>query len=238
MEKYRSKIELHNIDCMEFMKTCKDNQFDLAIVDPEYGRNQDGGINRSGFVTQKNGKKLFVEKGNHYKKKKWDKKPADDSYFKELIRVSKNQIIFGCNYYNIILGKGRIVWDKCNGDSDQSGCELIYNSINERVDLIRYMWSGMMQGKSITQGHIMQGNKKLNEVRIHPTQKPVILYKWILDKYAEKGQSILDTHFGSLSIGLACDELRFDLTACELDKDYFEAGKKRLDLARRQTSLF
>jgi len=85
---------------------------------------------------------------------------------------------------------------------------------------------------------MLQGDMKNKEIKIHPTQKPKQLYKWLLNNYAEKGQSILDTHFGSLSIGLACDELGFDLTACELDKDYFEAGKKRLDLARRQTSLF
>lgn len=203
--------------------------WDLAIVDPEYGRGEHGGVNRSGFVKQKNGNRLFVKNGNHYEKKDWDKEPVDLNYFDDLLNYSKDQIIWGCNYYKHSFGEGRIVWDKVNEGSDQSDCEIAYTSLHNRIDLIRYMWRGMMQGKSITEGHIMQGNKKLNEKRIHPTQKPVLLYKWLLSKYPEKGASILDTHGGSMSIAVACWDLGFDIDVCEKDSDYFYDAVDRFE---------
>lgn len=229
--------KIYNADCMDYLKTFKDNEFDLAIVDPEYGRREHGGVNRAGFVIQDNGTKLFVKNGNHYKKKDWDKEPAGIEYFNELLRVSKNQIIWGCNYYKKNFGKGRIVWHKCNQGSDQSDCEIAYNSLGNRVDLFIYMWRGMMQGKSIREGHIMQGNKKKNETRIHPTQKPVKLYEWLLTNYAKKGDKILDTHLGSGSIAIACHNLGFELTAFEIDKDYYEAAMKRIELHKSQLRL-
>lgn len=153
-------IELKHGCSLQAMKAMADNQFDWAIVDPEYGRKEHGGVNRSGWVTQANGTKMYVKNGNHYKKKQWDNAPAGEEYFTELLRVSKNQIIFGCNYYSSNFGNGRIIWDKCNEGSDQSDCEIAYNSSTDRVDLFQFMWRGMMQGKSIREGHIMQGNKK------------------------------------------------------------------------------
>lgn len=211
MENYRSKIELHNIDCVEFMKTCKDNQFDLAIVDPPYGlgkRTTDGGSKR-------NTQTKFMK---DIRRTNWDDSTPTKEYFNELKRVSKNQIVWGGNYFELHSYRTFIVWDKMTYVPTMSQVEMAVTSFDSPARLVKI-------------------NSNQSD-RIHPTQKPVQLYKWILDKYAEKGQSILDTHFGSLSIGLACDELGFDLTACELDKDYFESGKKRLDLARRQTSLF
>lgn len=184
-----------NVDCMEYMRTLPDKAFDLAIVDPPYGIGEDGGKSRSKFVTQKNGNRLYVEDG-HYEKTGFDIAPPRQVFFNELFRVSKAQIIWGANYFTLPRA-GAIVWDKCNDGSDQSDGEIAFNSLTSRVDIFRYMWRGMMQGKSISEGTIQQGNKALNEKRIHPTQKPVALYEWLLMKYAKEGWRILDTHLGS-----------------------------------------
>lgn len=227
---------IHYIDCMKYMAKCSDNQFDLAIVDPEWGRKQHGGINRDKMVSQKSGSKIFVQSPNH-KKKNWDNKPVGKEYFKELFRVSKHQIIWGINYFES-PGPGRIIWDKVNDGTDQSNCEIAYNSLNNRVDLVRYMWRGMMQGKSLKEGHIQQGNKKLNEKIIHPTQKPVLLYKWLLNKYAQPGWKIFDSHLGAGSIAIACHDLGFELEACENDFDYYSDAVKRIDWHKRQLNLW
>lgn len=228
---------LYNMDCMEGMAQFPDNFFDLAIVDPEWGRNEHGGKNRSSFATQKNGSRVWV-KDPGYKKKNWDQHPVADAYFNELFRVSRNQIIWGCNYFGRSFGPGRIVWDKVNGESDQSDCELAYNSLTDRVDLIRYMWAGMMQGKSISEGHIMQGDKSKNEKRIHPTQKPVVLYKWQLSTYAKPGWKILDTHSGSGSLMIACIDLGFDYIAFEKDYDYYRDSYQWVNNYKAQLKLF
>ena len=228
---------LYNIDCMEGMNQFPDKYFELAIVDPEYGRKEHGGKDRSKYVKRKNGSKIYVQDGN-YIKKDWDNKPAGEEYFKELFRVSKHQIIWGENYMPMKFGKGRIVWDKCNQGSDQSDCEIAYNSLTERVDLFRYMWRGMFQGKSIIEGHVQQGNKILNEKRIHPTQKPVVLYLWLLQKYAKQGFKILDTHVGSASSLIACYKLGLDYIGFEIDENYYEKANKRLEDEKAQISLF
>lgn len=203
--------------------------FDLAIVDPPYGRKEHGGVNRSTFVIQKNGTKVRVKDGC-YVKKNWDLSPPPAEYFTELRRVSKQQIVWGINYFSGMLpGAGRIVWDKVNGNSDQSDCELAYYSGHERVDLFRYMWAGMMQGKSIKEGHIMQGNTRLNERRIHPTQKPIKLYLHLLDRYAKPGYRILDTHVGSQSSRIAAWQLGFEYIGFEVDQEYFNKGNLRFN---------
>lgn len=217
----------YNEDCMIGMKSFPDNFFDLAIVDPEYGRNEHGGKDRSGFVKQKNGAELFVRSGS-YQKKNWDSIPAPKEYFDELFRVSKHQIIWGCNYFPYYFGPGRIIWDKVNDGSDQSSCEIAYYSGHSRVDMFRFMWRGMMQGRSITQGHIQQGNKRLNEKRIHPTQKPVALYMWLLQNYAKTGFKCLDTHRGSGSMQIACLEFGADYWGFEIDLDYFNEANERV----------
>ena len=216
-----------NIDCMEYMATLPDKAFDLAIVDPPYGINMDGG--KIGGDNK--------GKAQNYAKKSWDKSAPNDLYFLELMRVSKNQIIFGCNYFDYQLIGGRIVWDKCNDGSDQSDAEIAYCSMNDRVDIFRYMWRGMFQGKSITEGTIQQGNKKLNEKRIHPTQKPVALYEWILSRYAKDGDIILDTHVGSASSLIACYNTNHKFVGFELDKYYYELSKKRLDAEMAQMRI-
>lgn len=224
-------------DCMVAMRQMPDKAFDIAIVDPPYGRREHGGKSRSGMVLQKNGARLYVADGG-YAKKQWDFAPPSEEYFTELRRVSKAQIIWGVNYFPYTFGPGRIIWDKCNGGSDQSDCEIAFCSLTSRVDLFRFMWAGMCQGKSIQEGHIQQGNKKLNERRIHPTQKPVALYTWLLQKYAKPGDRILDTHLGSGSSRIAAYDLGFDFEGYEIDSDYFKAQEERFQAHIAQISMF
>jgi site-specific DNA-methyltransferase (adenine-specific) len=226
----------YNMDCMQGMEEFPDKYFDLAIVDPPYGRKEHGGRNRSGYVRQKNGSKIFVKDGQ-YGNRNWDNDPPSEDYFNELMRVSKNQIIFGCNYFDYPLIGGRIVWDKCNEGSDQSDAEIAYCSMNNRVDIFRYMWRGMFQGKSITEGTTQQGNKRLNEKRIHPTQKPVALYEWLLSRYAKPNDIILDTHVGSASSLIACYNTNHKFVGFELDEYYYKASKQRLDTEMAQMRL-
>jgi len=205
---------------MEAMKEMQDNQFDLAIVDPpyfeEYGKEIYPGaeISTTGI------------KRNRFESKHWD--VPNQEYFDELFRVSKNQIIWGCNYYaKYIPSVGRIVWDKKNDKSTFSKCELASHSFGLRVDQFRYTWNGMLQE-----------DMKNKETRIHPTQKPVKLYEWILMKYAKEGDKILDTHLGSGSIAIACHNLGFDLTGYEIDEEYFQAAVKRYQQHKNQLRIF
>lgn len=225
------------MDCMHGMKLIPDKFFDLAIVDPQWGRKEHGGKDRSRYVKQDNGKLTLVPSGD-YKKKDWDNEPAGKEYFKELLRVSKNQIIWGENYFDEVFGPGRIIWDKCNDGTDQSDCEIAYNSLTDRVDIFRYMWRGMFQGKSITEGHIQQGDKSKNEKRIHPTQKPINLYKWVLMNFAKKGWKIIDTHVGSASSLIACHEMGFEFIGFENDRDYYRDSNQRLEEVRSQMNMF
>jgi len=217
-----SKIELYNEDCMELMKRYPDNHFELAIVDPPYGIGEDG---------KKNHSRGKLSKPTLYVDKDWDSSPPPAEYFLELQRVSKNQIIWGANHFiesiNYSNSPCWIVWDKVNGENDFADCELAWTSFSTAVRKFDFRWAGMMQG-----------DMKNKEVRIHPTQKPVALYKWLLTNYAKQGDKILDTHGGSMSIALACHDLGFDLVLSELDKEYFDNGKKRLDNHRAQGSLF
>lgn len=209
-------------DNLQFMKSLPSDHYDLAVADPEQGKEEHGGKKRDKNVCQKNGLSTMVRGGN-YSKKCWDYTIPNNEYFDELIRISKHQIIWGVQYFNRYFGKGRIVWDKVNGNNDQYDCELAYQSLSNRTELFRYMWSGMMQGKSINEGYIMQGNKALNEKRIHPTHKPSKLYIWTLLHFKiPKNWKIFDPNLGSGSIGIACEMLGYDLDACENDKDYYD----------------
>lgn len=225
------------MDCMDGMKQFPDKYFDIAVVDPEYGRKEHGGRNRSGYVKQKNGSMIWVSDGQ-YENRGWDNEPPPKEYFDELMRVSKHQIIWGVNYFDYPLSGGRIIWDKCNDGSDQSGAEIAYCSLNDRVDIFRYMWRGMFQGKSIQEGTIQQGNKSLNEKRIHPTQKPVNLYRWIVQRYIEKGWKVLDTHVGSASSLIAYRETRLQFVAFEKDEYMYELSMERYKAETAQMSLF
>lgn len=224
------RITLYNADCMDVMREMPDNAFDLAIVDPPYFDGPDKLGYYGTSVSSKGVKRPF------YQAKHWNV-PGED-YFRELMRVSVHQIIWGCNYFQYPFGSGRIIWDKVNGNSSFSDCEIAYCSSIDTVRMFRFMWNGMCQGKSINEGHIQQGNKLLNEKRIHPTQKPVALYKWLLGNYAKPGDKILDTHLGSGSICIACDDLGFEMTGIELDPDYYQAARKRLINHQAQQKLF
>lgn len=212
---------------MELMAEFEDNHFDLAIVDPPYFT----GPNLSGYYGG-GYSSLGVKKAKYYREcKHWT--VPDEKYFKELKRVSKNQIIWGANNFSSTADFGSpcwIVWDKENGKSSFADAELAYTSFNTAVRIFRYMWNGMHQGS-------LGGDVRKNEQRIHPTQKPVVLYKWLLKNYAKEGDKILDTHLGSGSIAIACHYLGYDLTGCELDKDYFEDMEKRIEAETAQQSF-
>lgn len=211
---------VYNEDCVKGMERFPDKHFDLAIVDPPYF----SGPEKRMFYGNKHSS-IGVKRIDYPITETWGI-PGPD-YFRQLFRVSKHQIIWGCNYFRRDFGPGRIIWDKVNGDSSFSDCEIAYCSMHDSVRLFRYMWNGMMQGKSITEGHVMQGNKKLNEKRIHPTQKPVALYRWMLSEYAKSGWNILDTHIGSGSSRIACDELGFGFTGFELSRIHFDRQERR-----------
>jgi site-specific DNA-methyltransferase (adenine-specific) len=206
---------------MALMSRYPDNYFDLAIVDPPYGIGEDGGDKKRGTK----GIKTPI-----YTKKYWDTTTASKKYFKELKRISKNQIVWGANHFieNLMATNSScwIVWDKDN-TGDFADCELAWTSFKTAVRKFEFRWNGMLQG-----------DMKNKEIRIHPTQKPVALYKWLLDKYAKQGDKILDTHLGSGSIAIACHDYGFDLTACELDKEYFDKAIKRINNHTAQMKLF
>ena len=234
----RAKIRMYRADCMELMKSGK--TWDLAIIDPPYGIGAENGISAGSIgikVDTRNGYKTNPIKRTEYKSKDWDEKP-DKLYFNKLFNASKNQIIWGMNHFILPETTCVIVWDKANVGTYQSDCELAWASFDTTIRKVTFMWSGGWQGKSIKEGHIMQGDKSKNEKRIHPTQKPVQLYKWLLTNYAKEGDTILDTHGGSLSIAIACWDLGFDLDICELDKDYFDAAVKRFEGHISQQVLF
>lgn len=216
-------ITITNEDNMELMARYHDKYFDLAIVDPPYAINA-GSDDRFGQKFKKS-----ATKRKNYQKKDWDNELPSEDYFKELFRISKNQIIWGVNYYPFdFLTGGRIFWDKDTAeDYTNSDGELAFCSFGNSVRKIKIRWNGMLQP-----------DMKNKEIRIHPTQKPVVLYKWLLDKYAKQGDKIIDTHLGSGSIAIACHDYGFDLTACELDKDYYESAMKRLKQHQSQQKLF
>ena len=220
----------YNVDCMEYMRSLPDKAFDIAVVDPPYF----SGPERRGYYGSKKSK-IGVHR-DYPVSPDWEVPGFD--YFAELVRVSKKYIAWGCNYFDVVFSHGRIVWDKCNGESSFSDCEIAATNCHESVRLFRYMWNGMMQGKSISEGHIMQGNKKLNEARIHPTQKPVALYTWIFSRYSKPGDKILDTHLGSGSSRIAAYNAGLDFVGCEKDQHYFKAQEERYQAHIAQMSLF
>ena len=225
MEQPSILSKAYNCDCLEYMRKLPDNYFDLAIADPPYGIGASRPSKKPSNILQKNGS-IMSASVTDFGTKDWDDDIPTQEFFDELRRVSKNQIIWGANYFG--LQGGMIVWDKINGNSDQYDCEIAYQSFNKRTDLVHYMWNGMFQGKycgrDIRQAAVQQGNKALNEKRIHPTQKPVILYEWLLNNYAKKGDRIFDPMMGSQSSRIAAYQLGFNYVGCELDKEYFEKG--------------
>lgn len=236
------KYDLNQIilaDCMDIMRDIPDKYFELAIVDPPYGIGESKKVNSRGEkVKQRNGTYSHVP--YKYKKSDWDNNKPDKKYFEEIQRISKNQIIWGGNYFIEYLKNTScfIVWDKVNGQSDFADCEIAWTSFKTAVRQIKFMWSGFHQGRDIENGTIQQGNMKKIEQRIHPTQKPVALYRWLLQKYAKPGDKIIDTHSGSGSCAIACHYEKHDFLAIEKDKDYYDASVKRLEEVRAQGVLF
>lgn len=208
------------------MKEFPDGYFNIAIVDPPYF----SGPERRQFYGRR---KSPIGVQRLYEPSDFWEVPGDD-YFRELMRVSQEQIVWGCNYFNWRFPPGRIVWDKCNGNSSFSDCEIAACSLHNSVRMYRYMWNGMMQGKSMEEGWIQQGNKKLNEHRIHPTQKPVNLYRWITQRYIQPGWKVLDTHVGSASSLIAYDEARIPYVGFELDQKRYEDAVQRMKALRAQ----
>jgi site-specific DNA-methyltransferase (adenine-specific) len=216
-------LTITNEDNIALMARYADKHFDLAIVDPPYGIGEDGSKNktRTGGLAKPKDYKAFA--GN-------DISAPNIEYFNELIRVSKNQIIFGANHFISKIPYNSscwIVWDKDNGNTDFADCELAWTSFKTSVRKYKFKWQGMLQE-----------NMKNKELRIHPTQKPVALYKWLLDKYAKPGDKIIDTHLGSGSIAIACHDYKFDLTACELDAEYYNKAMDRINNYTKQQKLF
>ena len=233
--KITENIELLNCDCMEYMRTLHDNAFDLAICDPPYGGGNGGELNGGqvrGKVRPIQVNHAFGGRFERYnyppndgKKENrisWDIAPSED-YFKELFRVSRNQIIWGANYFKMPPTRCFVVWRKLTISEgfSMAMAEYAWTSFNENAKVYECM---------------PQGSTK--ERRFHPTQKPVSLYAWLLNNYAKDGDKILDTHFGSCSIGVACHNLGFSLTACEINETYFKKAVERLKLHIRQQKLF
>ncbi|MCL2103695.1 MAG: site-specific DNA-methyltransferase [Kiritimatiellaeota bacterium] len=205
-------IELLHTDCMDYMRGLHDKAFGLAIVDPPYGIG--GNSTRAGKFSRGAGK-LKGRAIQRYSTS-WDVAPTAE-YFSELFRVSENQIIWGGNYFSLPRARCIICWDKVQPWKNFSQCEMAWTSFNRPAKLFRL--DNRTGGK------------------IHPTQKPVNLYKWILDNFAEPGSRILDTHLGSGSIALACHETGFDLVGCEIDKAYYDGARERLANFRRQQAF-
>ena len=208
-------MKITNEDNMELMSRYPDNYFDLAIVDPPYGIGIDGqkkSINKNPKHNRK-----------EHSRKNWDNEIPSQEYFEELFRVSKNQIIWGANYFTEYLKptKAWIFWYKGQRDLTMSDGEMAWTSF-----------------ETVTRQVEINRAQLISQNTFHPTEKPIKLYKWILDKYAKEGDKILDTHLGSGSIAIACHDYKFDLTACELDKEYFDKAMERINNHKSQLKLF
>jgi len=207
-------ITLYNCDCMELLKETPDKYYELAIVDPPYGIDIANKLSNHSTVK--------------HTAKDWDKYTPTQEYWDELFRVSKNQIVWGGNYFMSKIQKDSdcwIFWDKNNGDSTFADGELAWTSFNSPVRLAKIHWCGSA------------AKHETGQNKIHPTQKPVALYKWLLKNYAKEGDKILDTHCGSGSIAIATHYMGFSLTACELDKEYFDSAVERITNQTRQQTL-
>ena len=208
----------YNMDCIEGMKEIPDKYFDLAIVDPPYGGNDAIGL--------KDNKTTGKQAAARTDYKVFENVAPTSEYFEELKRVSKNQIIWGVNFYEVAgLAGGRIVWDKKGTVFGRA--EMAYYSGSKSVQIFEHTWNGMLQE-----------NMKNKEVRIHPTQKPVALYHWLLNNYAKEGDKILDTHVGSASSLIACHDMGFEYLGFELDEGYYRMASERLEAHKAQLTLF
>lgn len=216
-------LTITNEDNMALMSRYADNYFDLAIVDPPYGIRESKSNFESRGVSSEKWKR---GKPKIYNKKDWDNEAPNNEYWDELFRVSKNQIVWGANHFISKIpfdSSCWLVWDK-DTSGDYADCEIAWTSFKTSIRRIKLTWSGFRKCEVVD--------------RFHPTQKPVALYKWLLEKYAKEGDKILDTHLGSGSIAIACHDYGFDLTACELDKEYFDKATQRINNHTAQIKMF
>lgn len=215
-------------DCMEVMRAMPDKCVDVAIVDPVYG-----GVTQGGYMKEQGGKRVGNGLADRrlYNQAIWEQKKTPKEYFDELFRVSKNQVIWGGNYFIESIAKdsqGWIVWDKRRNEGVTfADGELAWTSFNKALRIFRFKWDGMLQE-----------NMKDKEQRIHPTQKPVALYEWILKNYAHEGDLIFDTHVGSASSLIACERLGFNFIGCEMDEEYYKISSDRFKAETAQMTLF
>lgn len=216
--------EVFNIDCLEYMKGIGDKFFDLAIVDPPYGI---GMGNRKG----RHSKGQFIERFevDKYKTSDWDEETPNEDYFKELFRVSVNQVVWGANHFThyLPISRGWAFWDKKPIVPNYSDGELAWTSFDKVLKRVVINWNGKIRT-----------GVEPSYKSIHPTQKPIKLYKWVLQNYAKTGDRILDTHMGSQSSRIAADQIGFDYWGCEIDKEYFDAGCKRFENYKKQLTMF
>ena len=258
-------ITIYNTDNTLLFPLLEDKQFDVSLLDPPYGI----GVAKMAYlkekntvVVQKNGNKLNPNKNKKiYQQKEWDNEIPNYHYWQQSFRVAKYYLVFGANYFPELVGKpflppkrhqfstflyehptGWIIWDKMNGGNDFNDCELIKTSFNFKSYVLQYMWCGMMQGSRLD-GTKQEGNKKLNEKRIHPTQKPTRLYEILLAKHLENGGGIFDAGLGSGSLAEAVQNLnnlfhaQYTLVGCEKETDYFNLLVKRLENKPKQIAI-
>lgn len=208
-----------NADCFDVMREIKDKEIDLILTDPPYGIGVDGGI----------GGGVYAKKSN-FEKKGWDNESPENKIFEEIFRIGKNQIIFGANHFISKIpydSSSWIVWDKDNGDNNFADCELAWTSHKTAVRKFRWKWQGMLQQ-----------NMKDKDVKIHPTQKPVALMSWCLNKYSKENDLIFDGFAGSGTTAIACIRTKRRFIGCELDKEYFEKACERIETELKQLTLF
>lgn len=234
-----SKGKYHNGDFYENFGLYKNNEFDLAILDTPFGIKEDGRKKRNDKFKDQNGKSHKVNRT--YKVDVYDDNPPPLEYWEEMKRISKYQIIFGCNYLNFPFkqdSSGRIIWHKFTGKNDFSDCEIAWTNLFNSVRSFEYMWSGFMQAKSISEPRTFQGDVKKRVKRIHPNQKPVELYRWILQlPKVQKEFKIIDTHVGSGSSLIACELEGFDYEGWEKSKNYYNSSLKRLQEIEKEEKV-
>ena len=215
------KINMYNADCMDHLRHYPDNHFDWLITDPPYGINEKVSDNRPRQLVQ----------STKYHEAVWHQDIPSQDWFNHAFRVSKNQLIFGVNYWihdrEVPVSPGRFIWDKVNGESVFGSGEIAYVSSHHSTRIFAYMWSGMLQGRSMNEGRSMRGDMSKNEKRIHPTQKPISLYAYILQKYVKPGDRVLDCFGGSGSLAIVCDRSGIDLDWYEIDSKYYRLATNR-----------
>ena len=217
-------IQLYNVDCMKAIQGMNDDEFDLAIVDPPYA----GFRSKLKNIPRYKNKKYAGKNLHLYEEKNWNNQAPSKEYFQHLRRVCKNIIVWGGNYFTelwTVHNRGFIVWDKLNYSIKHADCEFAYTSFDRNAQVFKYRQMGALLGDGLA------------PPRIHLTQKPVALYEWLLQNYAEEGDRILDTHLGSGSIAIACHNLGFDLVAYEIDEDYYYRASERLAKHQRQLKI-